>query len=319
MMRSLPGYLERRAFAGITAWLNTSAADRSRPARSVARWSSSTSGLPAHQLPADAAPVEAWYGRCAKDGSAVVGARTPEFALEHVVPDVRAQAAALGEHYPAATDDNRATWPLTRAGRRKRQADAYDGLAHWTSTPLENNRYRAYRPYGTRGDTDPGGSQPRRAHDPRNRQPLPGRSGRARGFRLHLAAPPSRSDSPDMRATILLAPGRGERADRRLPRECRFAVILNVVRLSDIFSGGSPAPLPGAVDFVPARPAFRSDGAADGEQAHGGSGDGTGGSGRTGAQASAATMARLATRALQGGPPPSPRGPAPLPLSRASG
>ena len=51
-------------------------------------------------------PVEAWYRRCAKDGSAVVGARTPEFALEHVVPDVRAQAAALGEHSPAATDDN---------------------------------------------------------------------------------------------------------------------------------------------------------------------------------------------------------------------
>jgi hypothetical protein len=61
-----------------------------------------------------------------------VGARTPEFALEHVVPDVRAQAAALGEHYPAATDDNRATWPLTRAGRRERQADAYDSLVHWT-------------------------------------------------------------------------------------------------------------------------------------------------------------------------------------------
>jgi hypothetical protein len=102
-------------------------------------------------------PVEAWYRRCATDGSAVVGARTPEFALEHVVPDVRTQAAALGEHYPAATDDNRATWPLTRAGRRKRQADAYDSLVHWTWTPLANSRYRAYRPYGTRGDTDPGG------------------------------------------------------------------------------------------------------------------------------------------------------------------
>ena len=101
-------------------------------------------------------------------------------------------------------------------------------------------------------------------------------------------------------------PGRG--AERRLPRERRLAVILNVVRLHNIFSGGSPAPLPGAVDFAPARPAFRSDGAADGEQARGGSGNGTGSSGRTGAQASAATMARLATRALQGGPPPWPRG-----------
>jgi hypothetical protein len=34
---SLPGFLERRAFAGITAWLNTPAADRSRSARSAAR------------------------------------------------------------------------------------------------------------------------------------------------------------------------------------------------------------------------------------------------------------------------------------------
>jgi hypothetical protein len=57
-----------------------------------------------------------------------VGVRTPEFAFEHVVSDVRAQTAALGEHYPAATGDNCATWPLTRAGRRKRQADAYDSL-----------------------------------------------------------------------------------------------------------------------------------------------------------------------------------------------
>jgi hypothetical protein len=79
-------------------------------------------------------PVEAWHRRCAKDGSAVVAAHTPEFAHEHVVPDVRAQAAALGEHYHAATDDNHATWPLTRARRPKRQADAHDSLVHWTWT-----------------------------------------------------------------------------------------------------------------------------------------------------------------------------------------
>ncbi len=40
----------------------------------------------------------------------VVGVHTPEFAFEHVVSNVRAQAAALGVHYPVAIDDNYATW-----------------------------------------------------------------------------------------------------------------------------------------------------------------------------------------------------------------
>jgi hypothetical protein len=35
---------------------------------------------------------------------------TPEFAFEHVVSNVRAQAAALGVRYPVAIDDNYATW-----------------------------------------------------------------------------------------------------------------------------------------------------------------------------------------------------------------
>jgi cytochrome c biogenesis protein CcdA/thiol-disulfide isomerase/thioredoxin len=54
--------------------------------------------------------VEAWYQEYAKDGFVVVGVHTPEFAFEHVVSNVRAQAAALGVHYPVAIDDNYGTW-----------------------------------------------------------------------------------------------------------------------------------------------------------------------------------------------------------------
>jgi cytochrome c biogenesis protein CcdA/thiol-disulfide isomerase/thioredoxin len=54
--------------------------------------------------------VEAWYQEYAKDGFVVVGVHTPEFAFEHVVSNVRAQATALGVHYPVAIDDNYGTW-----------------------------------------------------------------------------------------------------------------------------------------------------------------------------------------------------------------
>src|ERR1700677_4545132 len=54
--------------------------------------------------------VEAWYKEYAKDGLVVVGVHTPEFAFEHVVSNVRAQAAALGVRYPVAIDNNYATW-----------------------------------------------------------------------------------------------------------------------------------------------------------------------------------------------------------------
>src|ERR1700689_4232676 len=54
--------------------------------------------------------VEAWYSRYAKDGFVVVGVHTPEFAFEHVVSNVRDQAAALGVRYPVAVDDDYGTW-----------------------------------------------------------------------------------------------------------------------------------------------------------------------------------------------------------------
>ena len=54
--------------------------------------------------------VEAWYRDYAKDGFVVVGVHTPEFAFEHVVSNVRTEAADFGVHYPVAIDDNYDTW-----------------------------------------------------------------------------------------------------------------------------------------------------------------------------------------------------------------
>lgn len=98
-------------FAGITAWLNTSgdkplslAALRGKVVL-VDFWTYSCINCQ-RTLP----HVEAWYRRYAKDGFVVVGVHTPEFAFEHVVPNVKAQAAALGVRYPVAIDDNYGTW-----------------------------------------------------------------------------------------------------------------------------------------------------------------------------------------------------------------
>jgi cytochrome c biogenesis protein CcdA/thiol-disulfide isomerase/thioredoxin len=54
--------------------------------------------------------VEAWYKEYAKDGFVVVGVHTPEFAFEHVVSNIKAQAASLGVHYPVAVDNGYETW-----------------------------------------------------------------------------------------------------------------------------------------------------------------------------------------------------------------
>ena len=54
--------------------------------------------------------VEAWYQRYAPYGLEIVGVHTPEFAFEHVVSNVRAQAKTLGVKYPIAVDNNYGTW-----------------------------------------------------------------------------------------------------------------------------------------------------------------------------------------------------------------
>jgi len=98
-------------FTGITAWLNTPggkplslAALRGKVVL-VDFWTYSCINCQ-RALP----HVEAWYKQYEKDGLVVVGVHTPEFAFEHVVSNVRAQASALGVKYPVAVDDNYATW-----------------------------------------------------------------------------------------------------------------------------------------------------------------------------------------------------------------
>jgi cytochrome c biogenesis protein CcdA/thiol-disulfide isomerase/thioredoxin len=54
--------------------------------------------------------VEAWYKRYAPYGLEIVGVHTPEFAFEHVVSNVKAQAKVLGVKYPIAVDNNYGTW-----------------------------------------------------------------------------------------------------------------------------------------------------------------------------------------------------------------
>jgi cytochrome c biogenesis protein CcdA/thiol-disulfide isomerase/thioredoxin len=98
-------------FTGITAWLNTPGG-RPLSLRAlrgkvvlVDFWTYSCINCQ-RTLP----HVEAWYRDYARDGFVVVGVHTPEFAFEHVVSNVRAQAAALGVRYPVAVDDDDATW-----------------------------------------------------------------------------------------------------------------------------------------------------------------------------------------------------------------
>ena len=98
-------------FTGVTAWLNTPGG-RPLSLRAlrgmvvlVDFWTYSCINCQ-RTLP----HVEAWYREYAKDGFVVVGVHTPEFAFEHVVSNVRAQAGALGVRYPVAIDDGYATW-----------------------------------------------------------------------------------------------------------------------------------------------------------------------------------------------------------------
>ncbi|HEY7430591.1 MAG TPA: cytochrome c biogenesis protein CcdA [Streptosporangiaceae bacterium] len=99
------------ALAGVTTWLNTpggkplTLAGLRGKVVLVDFWTYSCINCQ-RTLP----HVEAWYAKYAKDGFVVVGVHTPEFAFEHVVSNVRAQAAALGVHYPVAIDNGYATW-----------------------------------------------------------------------------------------------------------------------------------------------------------------------------------------------------------------
>jgi cytochrome c biogenesis protein CcdA/thiol-disulfide isomerase/thioredoxin len=98
-------------FKGITAWLNTpggkplSLSSLRGKVVLVDFWTYSCINCQ-RTLP----HVEAWYRDYAKDGFVVVGVHTPEFAFEHVVSNVRTEAAEFGVHYPVAIDDDYDTW-----------------------------------------------------------------------------------------------------------------------------------------------------------------------------------------------------------------
>ncbi len=98
-------------FKGITAWLNTPGGKPLTMSQLRGKvvlvdfWTYSCINCQ-RSLP----HVEAWYRDYRKDGFVVVGVHTPEFAFEHVVSNVRTEAAALGVHYPVAIDDNYDTW-----------------------------------------------------------------------------------------------------------------------------------------------------------------------------------------------------------------
>ena len=54
--------------------------------------------------------MKAWASKYGPDGLVVVGVHTPEFAFEHVVSNVRANARRLGVRYPVAIDNDYGTW-----------------------------------------------------------------------------------------------------------------------------------------------------------------------------------------------------------------
>jgi cytochrome c biogenesis protein CcdA/thiol-disulfide isomerase/thioredoxin len=99
------------AFKGITTWLNTpggkpiTLASLRGKVVLVDFWTYSCINCQ-RSLP----HVEAWYSRYHADGLDVIGVHTPEFAFEHVVPNIVSAARQLGVHYPIAVDNNYKTW-----------------------------------------------------------------------------------------------------------------------------------------------------------------------------------------------------------------
>jgi cytochrome c biogenesis protein CcdA/thiol-disulfide isomerase/thioredoxin len=98
-------------FTGIVSWLNTPGGQPLSLARLrghvvlVDFWTYSCINCQ-RTLP----HIEAWSRNYANDGLVVVGVSTPEFNFEHVVSNVKSQAADLGVRYPVAIDNDYKTW-----------------------------------------------------------------------------------------------------------------------------------------------------------------------------------------------------------------
>jgi cytochrome c biogenesis protein CcdA/thiol-disulfide isomerase/thioredoxin len=54
--------------------------------------------------------LESWYRTYHRDGLAIIGIHTPEFAFEHVASNVSAAVKRLGIHYPVVQDNKYGTW-----------------------------------------------------------------------------------------------------------------------------------------------------------------------------------------------------------------
>ncbi len=104
----LPDFGPAPDFAGIGAWLNSPPLRIEQLRGKVVLidfWTYSCINC-LRTLP----HVEAWAAKYARDGLVVVGVHTPEFAFEHVVSNVRANARRLGVRYPVAIDNEYGTW-----------------------------------------------------------------------------------------------------------------------------------------------------------------------------------------------------------------
>jgi len=99
------------AFTGISQWLNTpggrplTLASLRGKVVLVDFWTYSCINCQ-RSLP----HVEAWYSRYRADGFDVIGVHTPEFAFEHVIPNIVSAARQLGVRYPIAVDNDDKTW-----------------------------------------------------------------------------------------------------------------------------------------------------------------------------------------------------------------
>jgi cytochrome c biogenesis protein CcdA/thiol-disulfide isomerase/thioredoxin len=108
---SLPRLARAPNFTGIVSWLNTpgdkplTLAQLRGKVVLVDFWTYSCINCQ-RSLP----HVEGWYNDYKNSGFVVVGVHTPEFAFEHVLSNVRSEAASLGVDYPIALDNNYGTW-----------------------------------------------------------------------------------------------------------------------------------------------------------------------------------------------------------------
>jgi len=104
----LPDFGPAPDFAGVSTWLNSPPLRIAQLRGKVVLidfWTYSCINC-LRTLP----HVKAWAATYARDGLVVVGVHTPEFAFEHVVSNVRANAQRLGVRYPVAIDNEYGTW-----------------------------------------------------------------------------------------------------------------------------------------------------------------------------------------------------------------